>query len=166
MGGTTTFEIPENANAGIIQVNNVQVPDMNRTITMNKRLTTPRRSCSNFMMNVSREKRTMQYHPEVEKGNLNKFGPGPAKYDLCKSFVDANLTKNRFTFNKTIRNLSGTIDKNETKLPISYTSPEVQMKLQKKVMSKPVIGSYKQKFDVTKMNPVNSHLWKKGIIFY
>jgi hypothetical protein len=162
----TNFEIPENANAGIVPVHTVEVPDLNSTISMSKRLTTPRRSSSNFMMNVSREKRTLQYVPEIEKGNLNKFGPGPAKYDLCKSFVDENLTKNRFTFNKTLRNLSGTIDRDEKRLPISYTSPEVQLKLQKKVMSKPIIGNYKQKFDVTKMSAVNSHLWKKGIIFY
>jgi len=35
----------------------------------------------------------------------------------------------------------------------------------KKTGSKPIIGNYKQRFDVKKMNPVNSALWKKGVIF-
>lgn len=40
------------------------------------------------------------------------------------------------------------------------------MKYETKQGSKAIIGSYKQRFDVTKMNPVNANLWKKGIIFY
>jgi hypothetical protein len=38
--------------------------------------------------------------------------------------------------------------------------------IEKKKGPKAIIGNYKQRFDVTKMNPVNSGLWKKGIIFY
>jgi hypothetical protein len=35
----------------------------------------------------------------------------------------------------------------------------------KKSGSKAVIGQYKQRFDVTKMNPINSQVWKKGLLF-
>jgi hypothetical protein len=30
--------------------------------------------------------------------------------------------------------------------------------------SKAIIGNYRQKFDVTKMNPINATIWKKGLM--
>lgn len=55
--------------------------------------------------------------------------------------------------------------KDPIQVPIAYSSPDNLNKFKTKRGSKPIIGQYKQRFDVTKMNPVNSNLWKKGIIF-
>ena len=51
------------------------------------------------------------------------------------------------------------------KTPISYVSPEGHMKIVSKRQPKATIGEYKQRFDVTKMNALNSNMWKKGIMF-
>lgn len=123
----TTFVIPENQYPGVSRQKTLGTSPIGnqlyRSMTIEKRLVVPRRSSVNFMHNVARDKRELQYDPETETGNLNKLGPGPGKYELAKSFVDANLTKNRFTFPKTMRNLTG--NSKERRLPISYTSPDI-----------------------------------------
>jgi len=53
----------------------------------------------------------------------------------------------------------------ERKTPISYCHPDRQLSIMKKNGSKAIIGQYKQRFDVTKMNPINSQVWKKGLMF-
>jgi hypothetical protein len=94
---------------------------VNRSLTLEKQ--GGRRSSINYMHLISREKRELQYDPMTETGNLNKMGPGPGKYELCKSFVDESNKQNRFSFPKSVRHL--TEDSKERRLPISYTSPDI-----------------------------------------
>ena len=51
------------------------------------------------------------------------------------------------------------------KIPISYCSPKDHLEIVSKQAPKAIIGQFRNKFDVKKMNPLNTFMWKKGMIF-
>ena len=179
-GGATTFEIPENRfpftqtvsrqnsmnNTHAAGFTNSYNKPMTPKIDFSQTMSLgggPRRTSVNFMNNISRKQRTKLYDPAIENKMPAQFSPGPAQYNTASSFVDQ--AKNKFTIPRTKRKI--TLGEPETgKLPVSYASPQQQMNLLTKKGPTAVIGSYKQRFNPTKMNAVNSALWQKGIIFY
>mmetsp|Transcript_18425 Transcript_18425/g.31510 ORF Transcript_18425/g.31510 Transcript_18425/m.31510 type:complete len:117 (-) Transcript_18425:9-359(-) len=116
------------------------------------------------MNNASRLQRALLFVHENESALLNKLGPGPCQYNTGANQFGPQNQKNTYSIPKSDRRI--VVKFSEPRVPISYMSPDQQVKLVSKRGSKPIIGTYKQKFDVTKMNPVNSGMWKKGIIFY
>jgi len=49
---------------------------------------------------------------------------------------------------------------------ISHQDCRNQIKVTKKRGAKAVIGTSKNRFDVTKMQSINQTMWKKGLIYY
>jgi hypothetical protein len=116
------------------------------------------------MMQATRFQRTLLFTREGNSANLNKLGQGPAAYDTTSNDKDNIGKKFAFTIPRSDRNIAMNSSK-ERKTPISYCDPAKQLSIMKKTGSKAIIGQYKQRFDVTKMNPINSQVWKKGLMF-
>lgn len=114
------------------------------------------------MNKASRFQRTLLFCRENESALLNKLGQGPAAYETHLISKIRFGEKNRFSIPRTDRNIS--LKHDQRKTPISYTDPHMGMKILTKKGSKATIGQYKQRFDVTKMNPINATIWKKGLM--
>jgi len=114
------------------------------------------------MNKASRFQRTLTYNRENETALLNQLGQGPAAYKTHLMDRIRFGEANKFSIPREDRKI---ILKHEgRKTPISYTSTHLANKLLTKKGSKAIIGQYKQKFDVTKMNPINATIWKKGLM--
>lgn len=116
------------------------------------------------MNKASRFQRTLLFCRENESALLNQLGQGPAAYETHGKTIEKIRfgEKNRFSIPRTDRKIALKHDSRKT--PISYTDPAIGMKYMTKKGSKAIIGNYRQKFDVTKMNPINATIWKKGLM--
>lgn len=131
---------------------------------MGRRLGGPTNPVCNYMMQASREQRKLVYDRACESANMNTLGPGPAIYSDMGIKPIIYGSRDKHTIGREKRNIA--LKNEETRVPITHVSAETHLKLTTRQGSKAVIGSSKQRFNVTQMNPLHSKAWQKGVIFY
>lgn len=136
----------------------------------------------NYFNGHTRSQRAYCYSPENETAFKGQQVPGPGQYDSHFSTKTRDGNANQYSIAKADRKLNDSLEPKEVagshspgrKLYyVSQRSKEIshqdcrnQIKVTKKRGAKAVIGTSKNRFDVTKMQSINQNMWKKGLIYY